>query len=138
MPVEDAGAPTVIFVPNVGAVENTSEPEPVSFVTAAAKLALVGVAKNVATPVPRPLTPVLIGSPVAFDKVILLGVPRLGDMSVALSARTLLPVPVDVSEPKTAPLLINKTSPTAPPPVTTVVPTTKLPETVDQLPSPRK
>ena len=68
----------------VGCVLNTSRFVPVSFVTAAAKFALDGVAKNVATPVPNPLTPVLIGSPVAFVKVALAGVPRIGATNVLL------------------------------------------------------
>lgn len=62
-------------VTNVGEVANTNEPEPVSSVTADARFALDGVAKNVATPVPRPLTPVEIGNPVAFVKVPDEGVP---------------------------------------------------------------
>jgi hypothetical protein len=62
--------------PNVGNVAKTKEPEPVSSVTADAKLALVGVARNVATPVPKPLTPVDIGSPVAFVSVAEAGVPN--------------------------------------------------------------
>ena len=59
----DVGVPK-LGVTSVGLVANTNEPEPVSSVTAEAKLALVGVPKNVATPVPRPLTPELIGKPV--------------------------------------------------------------------------
>jgi len=39
----------------VGAVPKTSAPDPVSPVTADARLALDGVAKNLATPVPRPV-----------------------------------------------------------------------------------
>jgi len=42
-------------VTNVGDVANTNAPLPVSSVTAAAKFALVGVAKKVATPVPKPV-----------------------------------------------------------------------------------
>lgn len=53
-------------VTNVGELANTSEPVPVSSVTAARKLADEGVPKNVATPVPRPATPVEIGKPVAL------------------------------------------------------------------------
>ena len=45
----------------VGEVPNTADPVPVSSVKAAAKLALDGVAKNVATFVPKPLTPEDIG-----------------------------------------------------------------------------
>ena len=50
----DCGVPR-IGVAKVGEVANTKAPEPVSSVTAAAKLALVGVAKNVATLVPKPV-----------------------------------------------------------------------------------
>jgi len=69
------GVPS-IGVTNVGDVANTNEPVPVSSVTADAKLALVGVARNVATPVPKPLTPVEIGNPVAFVNVPDDGVPK--------------------------------------------------------------
>lgn len=75
--------------PNVGNVANTSEPEPVSSVTADAKLADEGVPKNVAIPVPKfvipvpplatgkvPVTPVVKGSPVALVNVAEAGVPR--------------------------------------------------------------
>ena len=44
----------VIDVVNDGLVPNTSEPDPVSSVIADAKFADDGVAKNVATPVPKP------------------------------------------------------------------------------------
>ena len=47
----------------VGDVPKTSNPPPVSSVTAVARLALDGVARNVATPVPSPLIPVLTGNP---------------------------------------------------------------------------
>lgn len=52
IPVEDDAVPTVILVPKVGAVENTNEPDPVSSVTAAARLALDGVPRKVRIPVP--------------------------------------------------------------------------------------
>jgi len=55
-------------------------------------------ARAVATPVPRPDTPVEIGSPVAFVKVALVGVPRIGVTRVGEVASTLLPVPVLVTE----------------------------------------
>ena len=83
-----------IGVTKVGDVANTFAPVPVSSVKAAAKLALVGVAKNVATPVARPDTPVLIGKPVAFVKVALDGVPKAGVTNVGLVAKTNDPVPV--------------------------------------------
>jgi hypothetical protein len=71
-------------VTNVGLVAKTNDPVPVSSVIAAAKLALDGVAKNVAIPVPKPLTPVLMGKPVAFVKTPLAGVPRAGVVNVGL------------------------------------------------------
>lgn len=77
----EAGVPSA-GVTSVGLVANTKEPEPVSLVTAAAKLAEDGVAKNVATPVPSPETPVEIGSPVAFVSVPEVGVPSAGVTSV--------------------------------------------------------
>jgi hypothetical protein len=81
-------------VTNVGEVANTNEPLPVSSETAVAKLALDGVAKNVATPVPKPETPVLIGRPVAFVSVTLDGVPKAGVTSVGDVANTKEPLPV--------------------------------------------
>jgi len=73
--VTDWGVPK-IGVTSVGLVAKTLAPVPVSSVKAAAKLALVGVAKNVAIPVAKPETPVLIGKPVAFVNVPLEGVPK--------------------------------------------------------------
>jgi len=88
-----------IGVTKVGEVANTKEPEPVSSVIADAKLALEGVAKRVATPVPKPLTPVEIGRPVAFVKTAALGVPRAGVTSVGEFDNTTLPVPVELVTP---------------------------------------
>ena len=73
-----AVATPIVGVTNVGEVANTKDPVPVSSVTAEIKFALVGVARNVATPVPKPDTPVLIGNPVAFVNVTLVGVPNIG------------------------------------------------------------
>ena len=84
-----------IGVTSVGLVANTNEPEPVSSVIAEAKLALEGVAKRVATPAPKPLTPVEIGRPVAFVKTAALGVPRAGVTSVGEFDNTTATVPVD-------------------------------------------
>lgn len=84
---EAVRAATFTVPSNVGAVANTSAPEPVSPVTAAARFALDGVARNVATFAPSPLTPVLTGSPVQFVSVPEVGVPRTGVVSVA-SAKT--------------------------------------------------
>lgn len=86
----------VIFVPtkalgvssagvtNVGLVANTNAPEPVSSVTAAAKFALLGVAKKVAIPVPSPEIPVPTGSPVTLVMTPDAGVPRAGAVIVGL------------------------------------------------------
>ena len=71
-------------VTKIGVVANTAEPVPVSSVNAVRKLALLGVAKNVATLVPKPLTPVAIGKPVQLVKVPLAGVPSAGATIVAL------------------------------------------------------
>ena len=78
--VTDDGVPSA-GVTNVGLLANTKAPVPVSSDTAAAKLADDGVPKNVATPVPKPETPVLIGRPVAFVSVAADGVPRAGAVS---------------------------------------------------------
>ena len=101
--------------PNVGNVANTREPEPVSSVTADAKLALVGVPKNVATPAPKlvmpvpplatgkvPVTPVVSGSPVQLVKVPDEGVPNtgvvsVGDVSVLFVSVSVVALPTNVS-----------------------------------------
>ena len=62
----------------VGLVPKTKAPVPVSSVTAEIRFADEGVARNVATPVPRPDTPVEIGSPVTFVITPDAGVPRAG------------------------------------------------------------
>jgi hypothetical protein len=91
---------TPIFgVTKTGDVANTNTPDPVSSVTAAFKLALVGVAKKLATPVPNPLTPVEIGKPVPLVKVTEVGVPNRGVTKVGLVDKTKLPDPVDVVTP---------------------------------------
>ena len=53
----DAGVPSA-GVTRVGLVANTNAPVPVSPVTAAARFALDGVARNVVTPVPKEVSPV--------------------------------------------------------------------------------
>ena len=84
----------------MGAVPNTKAPEPVSSVTALARLAELGVARKVATPEPRPDTPVEMGSPVAFVSVPELGVPKAGVTRVGEVALTNPPVPVELAPPK--------------------------------------
>jgi hypothetical protein len=91
--VPEAGVPRA-GVTNVGEVANTSAPEPVSPVTALARLALEGVARKVATPVPSPLIPVETGRPVQFVSVPEAGVPRAGVTSVGDVANTKAPLPV--------------------------------------------
>lgn len=92
-------------VTSVGEVANTSEPVPVSSVTAAIAFALDGVARKVATPVPRPETPVLIGRPVALVKVPLAGVPKTGAIRVGpLFKTTVEPEPVVVAAEIAVPL----------------------------------
>ena len=82
-------------VTRVGLVANTKSPVPVSPVTAAARFALVGVPRNVATPVPSevipvpplatgsvPVTPVVSGNPVALVSTPDAGVPKAGVVRV--------------------------------------------------------
>jgi hypothetical protein len=98
VPTKADGVPKA-GVTKVGLVANTKEPVPVSSVTAEIRLADEGVAKNVATPVPKPLTPVEIGRPVAFVNTAELGVPNAGVTSVGEFDNTTLVVPVDVVTP---------------------------------------
>jgi hypothetical protein len=93
VPTKADGVPKA-GVTKVGDVAKTKEPVPVSSVTAEIRFALEGVARKVATPVPRPETPVLIGKPVALVKVPLEGVPRAGVTRVGLLANTKAPDPV--------------------------------------------
>ena len=60
-----ADATPKVGVTKVGEVANTKAPEPVSFVTAVAKLALVGVPKNPPTPVPKSDTSAMTTDPQA-------------------------------------------------------------------------
>ena len=97
----------------VGAVANTAAPVPVSSVNADRRFALDGVAKNVKTPVPAPVSPVDTGSPVQLARVPLAGVPSTGATKVLFvsvcvpSVVTTVPVvPVDVAAENTsAPVL---------------------------------
>jgi hypothetical protein len=85
-----------IGVTKVGEVSNTSAPDPVSPVTAAARFALEGVARKVATPVPSPETPVVSGKPVQLVSVPEVGVPKIGVTKVGEVASALAPLPVEV------------------------------------------
>lgn len=109
----EAGVPRA-GVTNVGEVAKTNEPEPVSFVTAVARLAEVGVAKNVATPVPKPDIPVETGRPVALVRVPEAGVPNTGVTNVGEVDLTKLPVPVTGSTVQTVPEDETTTSPLSP------------------------
>jgi hypothetical protein len=71
----DVGVPK-IGVTKVGVLAKTLAPVPVSSVSAAAKLADEGVAKNVATLAANPEIPVLTGKPVQFVNVPVDGVPN--------------------------------------------------------------
>jgi hypothetical protein len=98
----DSGKPVAFASVIVGPVANTSSPVPVSFVTAAARFAEDGVARNVATPAASPDTPVDIGRPVALLSVPEAGVPRVGVVKVGLVSVNpaivvvVLPVAIDV------------------------------------------
>ena len=91
--VAEAGVPRA-GVTRVGLVENTSEPVPVSSVTAERRFELDGVDKKVATPVPSPDIPVETGSPMQFVNVPAEGVPSAGVTRVGDVANTNDPVPV--------------------------------------------
>jgi hypothetical protein len=80
--------PVIVGLAIVGDVASTGLPEPVT-----------GFANAAETPVPRPDTPVEMGSPVPFVKVTAEGVPRLGVVSVGELESTTEPVPVDVVAP---------------------------------------
>jgi len=86
----DAGVPRTGAI-SAGPLLKTTRPVPVSSVNAPAKLALVGVPRNVATPAPSavmpvpplatgrvPVTPVVSGKPVALVKTAAVGVPSAG------------------------------------------------------------
>jgi hypothetical protein len=87
-PVQFVNAPDVgvprIGATSVGVFANTADPVPVSSVNAAARFALLGVAKNAATFAPRPLMPVVTGKPVHEVRVPDVGVPRIGVTKVGL------------------------------------------------------
>ena len=116
----EAGVPRA-GVTKVGLVANTKAPVPVSLVTAAAKLAEDGVARNVATPEPKPDTPVLMGKPVVLVSTPEAGVPRAGVTRVGELAKTAAPVPVssvsaaaklaDVNDPKSVALPVEVIAP---------------------------
>jgi hypothetical protein len=80
----------------LGLLENTKVALPVSSVKAAARLALEGVAKNVATLAPKPDTPVEMGNPVQLVNVPLAGVPRTGAVKVLLLSVCVVSVPTNV------------------------------------------
>lgn len=88
----------IIGVVKVGEVPKTSASEPVLLVMTDARFALVGVAKNVATPVANPLTPVEMGKPVALVNVADEGVPSAGVTNAGEFEKTTLPVPVVLVE----------------------------------------
>ena len=92
-------------VTNVGEVANTAEPVPVSSVSAARKFALDGVARKVATPVPKPETPEARGNPLQLVRMPEAGVPSAGVTSVGLVNKSAL-----VTCLVTPPCTIGKTS----------------------------
>jgi hypothetical protein len=107
----EAGVPSAGLA-REGESLNTNKPVPVSFVTAANKFADDGVARKVAIPEASPLTPVLIGRPVQFVRVPLVGVPSAGVTNVAPVCKTTAPEPVvlaaetELPLPKSNPLMV--------------------------------
>lgn len=103
----DAGVPRA-GVTRVGDVANTAAPVPVSSVMAAARLALDGVPRKVATPAPKPLTPVPIGKPVAFVKTPEAGVPSAGVINVgAVRVRPAIVVVVELEAMDVLPIVMG-------------------------------
>ena len=90
-------AAPITGVTKVGVLANTKAPVPVSSVTALIKFELVGVAKNEAIPVPKPLIPEAIGKPVALVKVALDGIPKFGVVKRGLVNVLLVKVSVPAS-----------------------------------------
>ena len=101
-------------VTSVGDVAKTSEPEPVSSVIADARFAEDGVARRVATPVPKPEMPVDTGNPVAFVSVAEVGVPSNGVTRVGDVLSTMFPVPVTAFDSVTPPYVSAALSVVAP------------------------
>lgn len=85
--VTEEGVPRFGVV-NVGEVDKTMEPDPVT-----------AFPRELATPAPRPETPVEIGRPLPLVNVIADGVPKLGVTRAGEFERTAAPVPVDVVAP---------------------------------------
>jgi hypothetical protein len=98
VPTKADGVPRA-GVTKVGLLAKTKAPDPVSSVTAEARLADDGVPKKVATPVPKPLTPVEIGRPVMFVATPEAGVPNAGVTNVGEFDNTTEPVPVELVTP---------------------------------------
>jgi hypothetical protein len=107
VPTKADGVPRA-GVTKVGLLANTKAPDPVSSVTAEAKLADDGVPKKVATPVPKdvipvpplatgkvPVTPVVRGRPVKLVATPEAGVPNAGVTNVGEFDNTTEPVPVE-------------------------------------------
>src|SRR5206468_3398783 len=80
--------PVIAGVAIVGLVPKTAAPVPVSSVRAASRFADDGVPRKVATPVPSPVTPVLIGKPVQLVSSPEAGVPSVGLLKVGLASTT--------------------------------------------------
>jgi hypothetical protein len=97
----------------VGPVPNTAAPLPVSSVSAPLRLADDGVAKNVATFVPNPDTPVAIGRPVILVAVPLDGVPSTPPIRVTAPTEPVLTAKA-VTTPD--PVLVEVGADPAPPP----------------------
>lgn len=99
----DAVAAPILGVVRAGEVAKTSNPVPVSLVTALARFALVGVARNVATLVPSPDTPEAIGKPVRLVATPVEGVPSAPPLvsSVELAGIVVALIVVAVAAPRT-------------------------------------
>lgn len=95
-------------VMRVGDVAKTSDPDPVSSVTAAAKFPLDGVPRKVAMPLPSPETPLVIGNPVQLVRVPDDGVPSAPPLTTGAPAEPILTASA-VATPVPSPLMPDAT-----------------------------
>jgi len=103
-----AGVPNA-GVTNVGLVANTKAPEPVSPVTAAAKLAELGVPKNVATPAPKEVRPVPPEVAASGEASVRLGRWSFWKLKLVPSDQTVTVLPAGIVTPTPAAVVLPST-----------------------------
>lgn len=106
--VTEDGVPSA-GVTNVGLVANTKAPEPVSPVTAAAKLAELGVPKNVATPAPKAVRPVPPEAAASGEASVRLGRWSFWKLKLVPSDQTVTVRPAGIATPVPAAVVLPRT-----------------------------